>query len=265
MSCRARAVALAATLIGALFLTLNTGAARADADPGGVTVFAAASLKTVLDEAARAFAAGGGTPTVASYAASSALAKQIEHGAPADLFISADLDWMDYLDEKSLIRRPTRTTVAGNALVLVAPLARPGEVRLEPGLDLAAALDGGRLAVADPRATPAGKYAKAALEHLGAWAGVRDRLAPAENVRAALALVALGEAPLGVVYRSDALAEPRVRTVATFPSASHPSIVYTAAVLQAARDPEAAAAFIAFLRSAKGQAVFARHGLTPVS
>jgi molybdate transport system substrate-binding protein len=265
MPIRAREIAFAALLFGALLVSAHTSPGRAGGHSTRITVFAAASLKTAIDDAAIAFAAEGGAPLVASYAASPALAKQIEQGAPADLFISADLDWMDYIEKKEMIRSPTRTTIAGNALVLIAPASRPVQLRLEPGVDLGGALGGGRLAMTDFRAVPAGKYAKAALEHLGAWTGVEDKLAPAENVRAALALVALGEAPLGIVYRSDAAAEPRVRVVATFPAASHPPIVYPAAVLASAQNPEAAAAFLAFLRSAKGQDVIARHGLTPAN
>jgi molybdate transport system substrate-binding protein len=262
MPSQARVIAVATALIGALLVTAHNSPGHGAEYSSRVTVFAAASLKTMLDEAAADFTADGGGAVVASYAASPALAKQIEQGAPADLFISADLDWMDHLEAKALIRPDTRAIVARNELVLIATAARKIDLRPEPGLDLGSALGGGRLAVADVGAVPAGKYAKAALEHLGAWDGVKDRLAPAENVRAALALVALGEAPLGIVYRSDAWAEPRVRIVSTFPAASHPPIVYPAAVLASASNPEAAAAFIAFLRSAKGQDLIARHGLT---
>lgn len=265
MPSQARVIAVATALIGALFVLAHNSPGRAGENSARLTVFAAASLKTVLDAATADFAADGGGAVVASYAASPALAKQIEQGAPADLFISADLDWMDHLEGKSLIRRDTRAIVARNELVLIAAAARKTDLRLDGGLDLGSALGGGRLAVADVRAVPAGKYAKAALEHLGAWDAVKDRLAPAENVRAALALVALGEAPLGIVYRSDAWAESRVQVVATFPAASHPPIVYPAAVLASASNPEAAAAFLAFLRSAKGQDLIARHGLTRVN
>lgn len=228
-----------------------------------VTVFAAASLKNVLDAAGKADEAQGLAKPVASLAASSALAKQIEHGAPADVFISADQDWMDYLAGKDLIVPDTRRVVATNTLVLIAPASSAATADLKPGVDLAALLGDGRLAVADVKAVPAGKYAKAALEALGAWGGVEGKLAQAENVRAALALVARGEAALGIVYDSDAKADTNVRVVATFPQNAHPPIVYPAAVIKASASPAAARAFIARLLAPEGQAIFAANGFGP--
>ncbi|MFM1989367.1 MAG: hypothetical protein RJA99_2324 [Pseudomonadota bacterium] len=228
------------------------------------TVFAAASLKEALDAAAGAWAKRAGTRPVIAYAASSALARQIDQGAPADVFLSADEDWMDWVAKRNLLRAGTRVTLLSNRLVLVAPVAATAPVlRLAPGVPLAAALGtDGRLALGDVAAVPAGRYAKAALEALGAWQPVAGRLAQTESVRAALALVARGEAPLGVVYATDARAEPRVRVVDTFPESTHPPIVYPAAILAGARSPRAQP-FVDFLRSPEGQAVFAAHGFGP--
>lgn len=233
------------------------------AQQGEVLVFAAASLKNALDEAAARFNAETGHRVTASYAASSALAKQIEQGAPARMFISADLDWMDHLDERGLIAKATRTNLVGNRIVLVAPRESAlGEVEIKPGFDLAAMLGDGRLAVADVKAVPAGKYGKAALERLGVWSTVEGRLAQAENVRAALALVSRGEAPLGIVYRTDAAADPNVRIVGTFPETTHPPIIYPAALLKGAESGPAAA-FLAFLRtSPAAKGAFERQGFT---
>ena len=225
-------------------------------------MFAAASLKDALDDAIAAYWRASGREVKASYAASPTLAKQIEQGAPADLFVSADLDWMDYLDGKGLINRATRGDLLRNSLVLIAPKdSRVGEVTVGPGLDLAGLLGGGRLAVADVGSVPAGKYAKAALASLGVWQGVEGRLAQAENVRAALALVSRGEAPLGIVYRTDAVSDRRVRVVGTFPAGSHPPIVYPAALTATARP--GAGAFLAFLRGPEAAAAFARQGFAP--
>src|SRR5262245_49494158 len=201
--------------VGALAAPSTHGAQ--DRVANDVLVFAAASLKEVLDEiVAAAQPSIDGTIRV-SYAASSALARQIEAGAPAHLFISADTEWMDYLAGQNLIQSATRVDLVGNSLVLIAPAAEPVRLKIEKGFGLAAALGSGRLAVADPAAVPAGKYARAALKSLGVWNSIADRLAPADNVRSALALVARGEAPLGIVYRTDALVEPKVRIVDAFP------------------------------------------------
>lgn len=218
-------------------------------------VFAAASLKNALDEAAASFTQG---KVAVSYGASSTLARQVENGAPADLFISADREWMDYLDKKGLLAPGTRRDLLGNRLVLIAPAARPAKLDPAPGFPIARALAGGRLALADPAGVPAGKYAKAALEKLGVWDDVAGRLAPAENVRAALAFVARGEAPLGIVYATDAREEPRVMVAGVFPEDTHPPIVYPAAVLRGARP--GAQAFLGFLASPPAKAIFRRHG-----
>ncbi|HEX4780736.1 MAG TPA: molybdate ABC transporter substrate-binding protein [Usitatibacter sp.] len=191
-----------------------------------VTVFAATSLKESLDAAVKPFEAATGNKVVVSYAGSNALAKQIEAGAPATLFISADLAWLDYVEKRGLTAPGTRRNLLGNDLVLIAPAASTASVKIAPGFDLAGALGGGRLAIADPDAVPAGKYAKAALASLGAWSGVQGHVAPGENVRAALALVSRGEAPLGIVYRTDAMAAQGVRIVDAFPGGSFPAIVY---------------------------------------
>jgi molybdate transport system substrate-binding protein len=233
---------------------LAAAAARADT----VTVFAAASLKESLDEAARAFEAREPHRVRISYAASSALARQIEAGAPAQLFISADSDWMDFVEARGRIERGTRMTLLGNSLVLIAPAASAASLRIEPRFALAAALQGGRLAIADPVTVPAGKYARASLERLGAWKDVQGRLAPAENVRAALAFVARGEAPLGIVYRTDALADPEVRIVDEFPPATHPPIVYPMALV--APSTAAARELRAFLASPAARGIWMRHG-----
>jgi molybdate transport system substrate-binding protein len=245
-----------------LFAALGLGsAAPAAAQPAGPTVFAAASLKNALDDIAAAWAKDGRPAAKVSLAASNTLAKQIEAGAPADLFFSADLDWMDYLQGKGLIRPETRVSLLANSLVLVAPKHTAKPVAVAPGFDLAAALGSGRLAMGNAEAVPAGKYGKAALEKLGAWNGVKDKVAQADSVRAALLLVSRGEAPLGIVYATDAAADPNVTVVGTFPAGSHPPIVYPVAVTKDATNPEAAA-FLAHLRGPAARAAFERQGFT---
>jgi molybdate transport system substrate-binding protein len=226
-----------------------------------VVVFAAASLKNALDDAAAAFAQHGGEKVAVSYAASSALAKQIESGAPADIFISADLDWMDYLDQHHLLKPGTRKNLLGNRLVLVAPAASPIKVEIKPNFPLAALLGDGRLAVADPDAVPAGKYGKAALEKLGVWTSVENKLARAENVRAALFFVSRSEAPLGIVYQTDAAADPGVKIVAEFPEDTHPRIVYPIAMTTGTKTP-AAGRFLDFLESGAAKPIFEKQGFT---
>lgn len=196
-----------------------------------------------------------------AYAATSALARQVASGAPADVFVSADEEWMDELGALGHLWAGSRRAVIGNRLVLVAPAGRAGPFVLAPGADLAARLGGGRLAVADPVAVPAGRYARDALTWLGAWPAVKGRLAPAENVRAALLLVALGEAPLGIVYASDAAAEPRVHVLGTFPPDAHAPIRYAGAVLARSTHPQAAA-FLDRLAAPAAREVFLRHGFT---
>ena len=233
----------------------------AQAQDKTITVFAAASMKNALDDIGAAFAKAAGIKVVASLAASSALAKQIEQGAPADVFASADLDWMDYLDRKKLIKDGSRLNLLGNRLVLIAPKeSKLGDVTIGAGFDIAKLAGDGRIALADVRAVPAGKYAKAALQKLGGWAAAEGKLAPAENVRAALALVGRGEAPLGIVYETDAKIEKNVKIVGRFPEDSHPPITYPVALTATAK-PEAAQ-YLGFLRSAAAKAVFETHGFT---
>ena len=221
-----------------------------------LVIFAAASLKTALDE----ILAGQGVRI--SYGASNLLARQIEQGAPADLYFSADLDWMDYLAGKGLIRVGSRIDLLGNRLALIAPKNTPQSMKLVPGVDLSQALGrDGRLAMANVEAVPAGKYGRAALQWLGAWEAVRSRLAQTDNVRAALALVARREAPLGVVYASDAVAEPTVQVLGLFPEASHPPIVYPVAITQASRHP-GAASMIDRLRGPAAQKIFEAQGFS---
>lgn len=238
-------------------LALGFGA-PAFAQPAPVTVFAAASLRNALDEVDAAYTARSHTPVRTSYAASSALARQIEQGGPADVFISADVDWMDYLARRKLIMAGSRRDVLTNHLALIAPAASTVRLTIRPGFPLARALGDGRLAIAGPE-VPAGKYGRASLQALGVLESVRDKLAPAENVRAALAFVAQGEAPLGIVYDTDAKSEPKVRIVGLFPDTSHPRIVYPAALINAAQN-RAGASYLAFLQSAKAAAVFQRYG-----
>ena len=228
-----------------------------------ITVFAAASLKESLDEQARRFEADTGSRVVVSYGASNALAKQIEAGAPANLFISADLDWMDYLDQRRLLAPGSRVNLLRNTLVLVAPTGSSTALKIGPGFDLAGALGGGKLAMANPDSVPAGRYGKAALESLGAWSKVEKQVVRSENVRAALALVARGEAAYGVVYRTDALAEKGVRIVDTFPETSHPPIVYPAALVVADDVTPPAKALLDYLRSAAARSIWDKYGFSP--
>ena len=223
-------------------------------------VFAAASLSDALEEVGRAFTAATGVRVAASYAASSVLAKQIEAGAPADAFFSADVAWVDYLEKRGLIQPSSRRDVLRNTLVLIAPADSTLRLRIAPGFDLAGALKGGRLAIADPDSVPAGEYARAALTRLGVWSRVSDRAVRGENVRAALAYVARGEAPLGIVYRTDAQAERRVRVVDVFPEDSHPPITYVVALTSRAR-PEAAQ-LVEFLTGDAARQIFVRYGFT---
>jgi len=226
-----------------------------------VVVFAAASLTNALDEAGQLFERQGGAHTKISYAASSALAKQIESGAPADMFISADLDWMDYLEQHHLIQTATRKNLLGNRLVLVAPAESDAKAEIKPGLDLVGLLKGGRLAMADPDSVPAGKYGKAALEKLGVWNSVRAAVAPAESVRVALLFVSRRETPLGIVYATDAAADPRVKIVGVFPPDTHPPIIYPAALTADSKNASAAR-LLEFLGSAAAKPIFEKQGFT---
>lgn len=234
----------------------------ATAAPRGPLVLAAASLQESMNAAADAWAARGHSRPVLSFAASSALARQVEQGAPADLFVSADEDWMDYLDRRRFLAPGTRADLVGNRLVVVAPLhstVRLGGLR---GGALAAALIQGSLAMADPDAVPAGRYGKAALERLGAWPLVAPHVVRADSVRAALALVERGAVPLGIVYRTDAIASSAVRIAGAFPASSHTPIRYPVARLEASTHSDAEG-FRRFLLSREGQAIFARYGFAP--
>jgi len=244
----------AALLLLALYATWSPLAFAAD-----VTVFAAASLKEALDEQAKQFDAGTGSKTIVSYAASNALAKQIEAGAPADIFISADLDWMDYVAQRKLIVPGTRVNLLRNTLVLIAPASSKASLKIAPGFDIAGALGAEKLAMANPDSVPAGKYGKSALEKLGVWAGIEKQIARAENVRAALALVARGEAPFGVAYSTDALSDRGVRIVGTFPPDTYPPIVYPAALL-VSRKSAAGKPLLDYLRSTPARAVWEKYG-----
>ena len=251
------AVSQFAKLFAPLFagLLLHVSATAAD-----LTVFAAASLKESLDEQIKVFnASNKDTQVRVSYAASNALAMQIESGAPANLFISADEEWMDYLAQKGLIVAASRRDLVKNDLVLIAPAATAKPMTIAPGFALAAALAGGRLAVANPDAVPAGKYARAALTKLGVWSTVDTQLARAENVRAALAFVARAEAPLGIVYRTDAMAELRVSVVGTFPADSHPAIIYPAAMV-VGKDSAQARALLKLLAGPEARRIWQRFG-----
>jgi len=243
-------------LAAAAGLALAGPAARA-AD--AVTVFAAASLKTALDAVSAAWTAETQRKVTLSYAASSALAKQIEQGAPADVFLSADLDWMDYLVQKDLIDKASVTRLLGNTLVLIARKDSSVKTEIAPDFPLADLIGEGRLAMGDVKSVPAGKYGQAALESLGVWAAVEGKLAQAENVRAALKLVATGEAPLGIVYGTDAHADATVRVVGEFPASSHPPIIYPVARIAGSQNADAAD-FIAFLKSPKATDIFKAQG-----
>lgn len=237
------------------------GAVSARAEDRAPVVLAAASLQEALGAAADAWAKQRHPRPVLSFAGSSALARQIEAGAPADLFISADEDWMDHLGQRSLLAPGSRKVIAGNRLVLVAPLDLTVRLRIGKGFPLARALGTGRLAMADPAGVPAGRYGRAALEALGVWEAVEPRVVRSENVRAALALVERGEAPFGIVYATDAAASRKVRVVGVFPASSHPPIRYPAALLKTAKAKDAPA-FLAFLTSREARGIFARHGFS---
>jgi len=242
----------------ALGAALAIFASAAVAQPAQITVFAAASLKNALDDVDTAFTAQSHVTVRASYAASSALARQIEQGAPADAFISADSDWMDYLARRQLIVAASRRDVLTNHLALIAPAASSVRLAIHNGFPLAKALGDGRLAIAGPD-VPAGKYGQASLVALGAWDGVKDHLAPAQKVRGALTFVAQGEAPLGIVYDTDAKSEPKVKIVGLFPDDSHPRIVYPAALVAASNTP-GAGAYLIFLQGPQASAIFKRYG-----
>ena len=226
-----------------------------------LTIFAAASMKNALDDIDAAFTAKTGVKVNASYAASSTLAKQIEQGAPADIFVSADTDWMDYAVGKKNINESTRVNLLGNSIVLIAPKdSKIDTVTIGPGFDLAKLAGDGKIATGDVKSVPVGKYAKAALEKLGAWSTAEPKFAMAESVRAALTLVARGEAAIGIVYSTDAKVEPGVKVIGTFPADSHPPIIYPVAATSTAK-PEANA-YLDYLRSSAAKAVLEKYGFT---
>ncbi len=269
MTTRGSACCTVGGFLGALWVVLGSAAgapARAAESPPvaaqTLVVFAAASLAEALDALDGAFTTQTRIAVKTSYAASSVLARQIEAGAPADVFLSADHEWMDYLEQRRLLRTGTRRDVLGNSLVLIAPADSAVQLRIAPGFALAPALGEGRLACADPDSVPAGRYARAALIRLGVWEGVQSHLARAENVRAALAYVARDEAPLGIVYLTDAQAEKRVRVVGVFGEDTHPPILYPAAVT--ARAQPWAQKYLEFLSGPAARATFQRYGFRVV-
>jgi molybdate transport system substrate-binding protein len=253
---------LAHLLIAALWLTQTATAADAQREP--LLVFAAASLTDVLQQAGPLYTQQSNVPVKFSFAASSALAKQIESGAQADAFLSADQDWMNYLQERKLIKAETRSDLLGNRLVLIAPKGSKVTLKLQKGAPLLGALGpNGRLSTGDPDSVPVGKYAKAALGTLDLWSAIEPRLVRADNVRVALMYVARGEAPLGIVYATDAAVEPQVRVVDLFPASSHAPITYPVAATTSA-SPETDS-FLKFLGSDAARAIFAKAGFTPLS
>lgn len=248
-------------LVLAFVLLWAAAVSPAPAQEKTLTVFAAASLKNALDDINTAYAQRSGTKVTVSYAASSALIKQIENGAPADVFASADLDWMDYGSQKTLINSSTRVNLLGNRLVLIAPKdSKQGDVAIGQGFNLAALASDGRIATGEVHSVPAGKYAKAALEKLGAWDAAQSKFALTDNVRAALVLVGRGEAALGIVYSTDAKVEPNVKIIGTFPADSHAPIIYPFA---ATKDAKAeATGYLAFLRSSAAKDIFETYGFS---
>lgn len=230
-----------------------------------VTVFAAASLKNALDDANAAWTQKTSKQAVVSYASSAALAKQIAAGAPADVFISADYDWMNYLQQHDLIRVDSRADLVGNRLVLVAPASdKPEQVEIGKGFALAEMLGDERLAMGEVNSVPAGKYGKAALENLGVWEAVKNKIAGSDSVRAALALVSQGEAPLGIVYQTDAAADPGVTVIGTFPEGSHPPIIYPIAITAESANADTQA-YVDFLTSPDAARFFEAQGFSALA
>ncbi|HET9538347.1 MAG TPA: molybdate ABC transporter substrate-binding protein [Mesorhizobium sp.] len=244
------------------FLAALAGAPQTLAAQEQITVFAAASLKNALEDTNAAFTKATGVKTTTSYAASSALAKQIEQGAPADVFISADLQWMNYAGERKLIKPDTRVNLLGNKLVLIAPAdSKIANVTIGQGFDIAKLAGSGRIAVADVNAVPAGRYAKAALEKLGALAAAESKLAQAENVRATLAFVARDETPIGIVYETDAKVEPKVKVIGAFPDDSYPPVTYPVAAT-ATTTKQSVSQYLHFLRSPTAKTIFEKYGFS---
>jgi molybdate transport system substrate-binding protein len=249
-------------LPAALCVAWTAGASPTLAQGRDVLVFAAASMKNALDAVAAQWQRETGKKVAISYAGSNTLIRQIEQGAPADIFISADLDWMDYGQQKGLIRPDTRVNLLGNKLVLIAPKDATVAADIKPGFDLAALLKGGRLAMANVDAVPAGKYGKASLEKLGVWDSAKDRIAQADSVRAALILVARGETPLGVVYQTDAASDPSVKIIGTFPADTHPPIIYPVALTKDSTSADARA-FLTYMETSPAAVrAFEKQGFT---
>lgn len=250
-----------AGLFTAFTILLGSTFTPAQAQDKALTVFAAASMKNALDEVNAAYTAKSGVKVTSSYAASSALAKQIEQGAPADIFISADLEWMDYAVGKKNIKEDSRTNLLGNSIVLIAGKdSKLADVKIEKGFDLAKLAGDGKIATGDVKSVPVGKYAKAALEKLGSWTAAESKFAMAESVRAALTLVSRGEAPLGIVYATDAKVDPGVKVIGTFPADSHPAIIYPVAATTTAKSE--AADYLAFLKGAASKTIMEKYGFT---
>jgi molybdate transport system substrate-binding protein len=242
-------------------LLIAAGASQRPLAQSSLTIFAAASMKNALDDVNAAFTRQSKIKTVVSYAATSALMRQIEQGAPADIFASADLDWMEYGLKNKLVNPATRVNLLGNRLALIAPKdSTIGTVTIAPGFDLAKLIGDGRIATGEVKSVPVGRYAMAALQKLDIWPSVEKRMAMVENVRVALALVARGEAVLGIVYETDAKIEPGVKIVGRFPADSHPEIVYPVAATVKAK-PEATR-YLAFLQSQASKVVFEKYGFT---
>jgi len=248
-----------AGIIAAFFILLGAAASPAAAQEKSLTVFAAASMKNALDEINTAYTAKTGVKLTVSYGPSSGLAKQIEQGAPADVFVSADTDWMDYAISKKNINEPTRVNLLGNSIVLIAPKdSKIDNVAIGQNFDLAKLAGDGKIATGDVKSVPVGKYAKAALEKLGSWQAAEPKFAMADNVRAALLLVARNEAALGIVYSTDAKVEPGVKVVGTFPADSHPAIIYPVAATTTAKAETAD--YLAFLRSTAAKTILEKYG-----
>jgi molybdate transport system substrate-binding protein len=252
----------AAALAAAALASAAGGTRPAEAQGKDVVILAAASLKNALDDASAAWTKQTGKSTKISYAASSALARQVEAGIPADIFISADVPWMNHVAERKLIKAPSRSDFLGNQIVLIAAKDSKIDLKIDKGFGLRAALgNDGRLAMGNVDSVPAGKYGKAALESLGVWSSVADRVAQAENVRMALTLVSRGEAPLGIVYKTDAASDPNVRIVGAFPDGTHPPIIYPMALLAGSTNPDAQA-FVDYLKSPAAGPFFEKQGFT---
>jgi molybdate transport system substrate-binding protein len=245
-------------LLSACLFGLHSFAADSEK---AITVFAAASLTNALQDLGDAFTKDTSIPVRFSFAASSALARQIENGSRADMFFSADLEWMDYLQARNLIQPATRHDVLGNQLVLIAPLDSKISLKIEPHFALTAAVGKSRLATGDPDSVPVGRYAHEALANLGVWDEVAPRLVRADSVRSALAFVDRGEAALGIVYATDAMVDKNVRVVGIFPASSHMPIIYPVALTSGARSD--AAKFLAYIRGPAGDLAFRHYGFTP--